>query len=234
MIVHTDSSRELSKQKARLIHPGLGEHGLVYLVVSVLAVVALFDQENFLTFELSPGRTVLFWLGAAGGLWAIARGLTPDDNTVYEPAFAMQEVIDFTHYEPTHWRTRLHTVEVKKEFEQLYQMKLLMFAEEVFSMILTPFVLWISLPKCSERIIDFIREFTVHVDGIGYVCSFAEFKLRRPVEDRAPTNHRPSKAADAEGLGLRDDYFSSKDQKLEQSYWGFMNDFHRKSYARGG
>ena len=201
-------------------------------VVSVLGVVALFDQENFLTFELSPGRTVLFWLGVAGGLWAVARGLMPDDNTVYEPAFAMQEVIDFTHYEPAHWHNRLHTVEVKKEFEQLYQMKLLMFVEEVFSMIFTPFVLWMSLPKCSDRIIDFFREFTVHVDGIGYVCSFAEFKLRQPVADRAPTNNSSAgRPAEADAVGLRDDYFAAKDQKLEQSYWGFMNDYARNPKA---
>lgn len=54
-------------------------------------------------------------------------------------------------------------------------MKIVIFVWEVISIILTPFVLWYSLPKSSERIIDFFREFTVHVDGIGYVCSFAEF-----------------------------------------------------------
>ncbi|RMZ91267.1 hypothetical protein DV736_g1505, partial [Chaetothyriales sp. CBS 134916] len=196
-------------------------------VVSVLGVVALFDQENFLTFELTPGRTVLFWLGVAGGVWAVARGLMPDDNTVYEPAFAMQEVIDFTHYEPAHWKDRLHSVEVKKEFDNLYQMKVLIFVEEVFSMIFTPFVLWMSLPKCSERIIDFFREFTVHVDGIGYVCSFAEFKLRRPLEDQA--SGRPT--LDQPPFDLRDQYFASKDHKLEQSYWGFMNDYARNPKA---
>ncbi|RMZ82681.1 hypothetical protein DV738_g1448, partial [Chaetothyriales sp. CBS 135597] len=192
-------------------------------VVSVLGVVALFDQENFLTFELTPGRTVLFWMGVAGGVWAMARGLMPDDNTVYEPAFAMQEVIDFTHYEPAHWKDRLHSVEVKKEFENLYQMKLIIFVEEVLSMIFTPFVLWMSLPKCSEKIIDFFREFTVHVDGIGYVCSFAEFKLRRPLEEQASAR-RPS--SDPRGQ-----YFASKDHKLEQSYWGFMNDYARNPKA---
>lgn len=58
-------------------------------------------------------------------------------------------------------------------------MKVLIFVQELLSVILTPFVLWFSLPACAPAIIDFFREFTVHVDGRGYVCSFAEFNFER-------------------------------------------------------
>jgi autophagy-related protein 9 len=58
-------------------------------------------------------------------------------------------------------------------------MKVLIFVEELASVVLTPFVLWFSLPPCAPVIIDFFREFTVHVDGRGYVCSFAEFNFER-------------------------------------------------------
>lgn len=198
-------------------------------IVSVLGVATLLDKENFLSFEITHGRTTIFYLGLFGGVWAVARGLIPEENMVYEPEYSMQEVIEFTHYEPAHWKNRLHTVEVKKEFEQLYQMKILMFVEEILSMVFTPFVLWFSLPKCSDRIIDFFREFTVHVDGIGYVCSFAEFKLRNP--DANNTNRATSGANGAPTNDPRDDYFASKDHKLEQSYWGFMNDYARNPKA---
>lgn len=69
---------------------------------------------------------------------------------------------------------------MKREFMQLYAMKVSIFIEEVLSVIFTPFILWWSLPKCSDRIIDFFREFTVHVDGVGYVCSFAVFNFQKP------------------------------------------------------
>ncbi|KPI42780.1 Autophagy-related protein 9 [Cyphellophora attinorum] len=200
-------------------------------VVSVLGMATIFDQENFLALELTPGRTAIFYLGVFGGIWAIARGMIPEDSLVYEPAFAMTEVIDFTHYSPSHWHNRLHTVEVKREFEQLYQIKILMFVEEILSMIFTPFVLWFSLPKCSDRIIDFFREFTVHVDGIGYVCSFAEFKLNKPVENPTSTQVGRGNASRQRSEDGRENYFSSKDQKLEQSYWGFMNDYARNPKA---
>lgn len=187
-------------------------------VVSVLGLATVLDQENFLNFEITPGRTTIFYLGVFGTIWAVARGLLPDDNMIYDTSNSLQEVIDFTHYEPAHWKGRLHTTDVKQEFSQLYQMKLVIFVEEVLSMIFTPFVLCFSLPNCSERIIDFFREFTIHVDGIGYVCSFAEFGFYKPGVKPPATD--PTKNA-------RDEYFASKDNKLEHSYWGFINDYAR-------
>lgn len=206
-------------------------------VVSVLGLATVLDQENFLNFEVTPGRTTIFYIGIFGSIWAVARGLLPDDNMVYDTAFSIQEVIQFTHYEPQHWQGRLHTVEVKEEFSQLYQMKLIIFLEEVLSIFFTPFVLWFSLPKCSDRIIDFFREFTVHVDGIGYVCTFAEFRFMNQAMRPGPTEttsatgtgqaNGVTQATTAVNANLRDDYFSSKDHKLEHSYWGFMNDYAR-------
>ena len=58
-------------------------------------------------------------------------------------------------------------------------MKVMIFARELLSVIITPFVLCFSLPRCSPAIIDFFREFTVHVDTLGYVCSFAVFDFKR-------------------------------------------------------
>ena len=61
----------------------------------------------------------------------------------------------------------------------MFQMKLAIFVQEIVSVILTPFILLFSLPPCAGKIIDFCREFTVHVSGIGYVCSFAVFDFKR-------------------------------------------------------
>lgn len=69
--------------------------------------------------------------------------------------------------------------QVHQEYGELFQMKILIFFQELLSVVLTPFVLWYSLPACAPAIIDFFREFSVHVDGRGYVCSFAEFNFER-------------------------------------------------------
>ena len=71
------------------------------------------------------------------------------------------------------------TKQIHQEFGELFAMKVLIFVQELLSVVLTPFVLWFSLPNCAPTIIDFFREFSVHVEGRGYVCSFAEFNFER-------------------------------------------------------
>jgi autophagy-related protein 9 len=86
----------------------------------------------------------------------------------------------------------------------------LIFAQEILSVILTPFVLWFSLPPCAPAIIDFFREFSVHVDGRGYVCSFAEFNFERHgnVKFGAPSQTQDKKMISNEG-------------KMEKSFLNF-------------
>src|SRR5262249_20910038 len=77
--------------------------------------------------------------------------------------------------------------------------------------------LWFSLPKCSDQIIDFFREFTIHVDGVGYVCSFAVFDFKKGVG-------RPGRQSSATG-DMREDYYSTKHGKMAASYYGFLDNY---------
>jgi autophagy-related protein 9 len=191
-------------------------------LASVLALASVIDPELFLGFEITPDRTVLFYLGIFGTVWAFARGLAPEETDVFDPEYALRELIGFTHYFPSGWKGRLHSDDVRKEFAVLYQMKIVIFLEEILSMIFTPFVLWFSLPKCSDSIIDFFREFTVHVDGVGYLCSFAVFDFKKGtnvLSQAAPARRDPGKQ------DLRTDYFSTKDDKMLASYYGFLDNY---------
>jgi len=146
---------------------------------AVLFLVSLIDPELFLGFEITKDRTVLFYIGLFGTILAVSRGMIPEENLVFEPEAMLTQVIEYTHYYPDHWKGKLHSDEVKTEFSSLYTLKIFVFLEEVLSVITTPFILWFSLPDCSDRVVDFFRENTVHVDGMGYVCSFAEFNFQR-------------------------------------------------------
>ncbi|KAJ5631241.1 Autophagy-related protein 9 [Penicillium longicatenatum] len=197
-------------------------------LASVLALASLVDPELFLGFEITPDRTVLFYLGIFGTVWAFARGLAPEETDVFDPEYALLELIDFTHYFPSTWKGRLHSDDVRKEFAVCYQMKIVIFLEEILSMIFTPFVLWFSLPKCSDRLIDFFREFTVHVDGMGYLCSFAVFDFKKG------TNVMSAGRRDTPGRqDLRADYFSTKDGKMLASYYGFLDHYGTNNPSAG-
>jgi autophagy-related protein 9 len=146
---------------------------------AVLVLATVLDPDLFLNFEITPHRTVLFYLGLFGGILGAARGMIPEENRVFDPELLMTEVITYTHYMPDEWRDELHSKKVHEEFGELFAMKIMIFVQEIVSVVLTPFVLWFSLPDCAPAIVDFFREFTVHVDGRGYVCSFAEFNFER-------------------------------------------------------
>ena len=190
-------------------------------LASVLALASVIDPELFLGFEITKERTVLFYLGVFGTIWAVARGVVPEENLVFDPEYALNNVTDYTHYLPNQWRGRLHSDGVRKEFAMLYQMKVIIFLEEILSIIFTPFILWYSLPRCSDRLVDFFREFTVHVDGLGYVCSFAVFDFKKG-GNNVPHLQESRGNTDQD---LRDEYYSTKDGKMLASYYNFLDNY---------
>lgn len=51
--------------------------------------------------------------------------------------------------------------------------------EELISPIVTPFLLCFSVRHKSLDIVDFYRNFTVEVVGVGDVCSFAQLDVKK-------------------------------------------------------
>ncbi|KAI9894211.1 MAG: autophagy protein atg9 [Vezdaea aestivalis] len=190
-------------------------------LASVLVVASALDPEIFIGFEVTPERTVLFYVGLFGTIFAVCRGAVPDETLVFDPEFALRDVIEYTHYCPTHWKDRLHTDEVKREFSFLYQMKIVIFFEEILGLVFTPFILWFSLPKCSDRLVDFFREFTIDVDGLGKICSFAEFDFQK--EGQKITQAKPRQ--NTNNQALREDYFAANDSKMLHSYYNFLDNY---------
>ncbi|GAA6024138.1 hypothetical protein JCM8202_004269 [Rhodotorula sphaerocarpa] len=168
---------------------------------AVLILFSLIDPDAFLHFEITPGRTVLFYIGVFGTVLAVARGMLPDENRVVDPELLIREIVEHTHYMPAEWKDKLHSTEVHLAFGKLFQMKVVLFLQEIFSVLITPFVLWYSLPKCAGPVVDFFREFSVHVDGLGYVCSFAVFDFKRHGDPNfgAPVKNHEERWKSAEG-----------------------------------
>ncbi|KAI9658736.1 MAG: autophagy protein atg9 [Bathelium mastoideum] len=197
-------------------------------LAGVLGLATLIDPELFLGFEITHDRTALFYLTVLTAIFAAARNSLPEETFVSDPELHLREVIERIHYKPAHWEDRLHSVDVRNEFSSLYQVKPVLFVEEMLGNLLTPFILLITLPKCSERVVDFFREFTIHVDGIGHVCSFAVFDFKKGAN--AATETKGIEGA----TDFRDDYYSTKDGKMLASYYGFMADYGASRAGRPG
>ncbi|KAJ4255061.1 autophagy protein atg9 [Fusarium torreyae] len=185
-------------------------------ITAILAIGSVLDSELFISFEITKDRPVLFYLGIFGAIWAVTRGMVSEETLVFNPEYALRNVIEYTHYMPDHWQNRLHSFEVKQEFAELYKMKVVIFLEEMMGIITTPMLLLFSLPKCSDQIVDFFREFTIHVDGLGYVCSFAVFDFQKGPGNTGQQGPQPD---------VREDYYSTKHGKMAASYYGFIDNY---------
>ncbi|EGN95584.1 hypothetical protein SERLA73DRAFT_95101 [Serpula lacrymans var. lacrymans S7.3] len=177
---------------------------------AVLFLASVVDPDLFIHFEITPHRTVFFYLSVFGSVLAVARGMIPEDNRVFDPELLMSDVIQYTHYMPDEWKNELHSKKVHQQFGELFAMKVLIFIQEIVSVVTTPFVLWFSLPPCAPSIVDFFHDFTVWVPGRGYICSFAEFDFKRHgnVKFGAPAI-------------IQDERMLSREGKMEKSFLNF-------------
>lgn len=71
-------------------------------------------------FEITPGRTVVFYLTLCTVILAVARGVLSRDNTVFEPEVLLKEVVSHTHYMPGDWEGKLHSRMVSMTSSQLF------------------------------------------------------------------------------------------------------------------
>lgn len=126
--------------------------------MAVLVVASIIDPDLFVHFDISHQRTTLFYIGVFGAILAVARGMVPDDRLVFEPEAIMSSVVEHTHYCPDEWRGRFHSADVHAQFSELYRLKIYIFVQELFSVLITPWVLWRSLPNSAPEIIDFFRQ----------------------------------------------------------------------------
>ena len=86
---------------------------------AVLLLASVLDPDLFLHFEITPHRTVLFYITVFGSILAVARGMIPEENRVFDPELLMTEVVQYTHYMPDEWKGQLHSKKVSLGFSPL-------------------------------------------------------------------------------------------------------------------
>ncbi|WIA21708.1 hypothetical protein OEZ85_000874 [Tetradesmus obliquus] len=176
---------------------------------ALLLGLSLLD-ENLLEVPLG-GRNVVWWLALTGILLTVSRSFINDTPVAFDPERAMAQLVLHTHHLPRHWRGRAHSAEVQQAVSSMFGFKLALFLEELASVLLTPFILAYSLPRCAGAILQFVADTTTRVEGVGDVCSLAVFDFGRHGNSKygAPA-HAPAKR-------LR-----SKQGKMEKSFLTFV------------
>ncbi|XP_058622101.1 autophagy-related protein 9B [Onychostoma macrolepis] len=142
-------------------------------VLAVLIALTVYDEDVLTVQHILTAITVL------GVVITITRSFIPDEHMVWCPEQLLQCVLAHIHYMPDHWKGNANKSETRDEMAQLFQYKAVFILEELLSPIITPFILIFPLRSKSLEIIDFFRNFTVDVAGVGDICSFAQMDIRR-------------------------------------------------------
>lgn len=108
-----------------------------------------------------------------------ARSQLPDENLIWCPEQLLVNILAHAHYLPSSWCGQAHTSKIRNQFEHFFQLKAMYILNELVSPFLTPFILITQLRPKSLDIVDFFRNFTVSVVGVGDVCSFAQMDVRK-------------------------------------------------------
>ena len=128
-----------------------------------LLLATVIDPDLFIHLEITPHRSVCY-LPTFGGILAVARCMTPEENRMFDSEVLMKAIVQYTPYLPDEWREYMRSKTVHTQFGDLFVMKAVTFVTELSSVLLKLHTLWFSPPPCAAAIVDFFREFTDHVD----------------------------------------------------------------------
>ncbi|PNF28200.1 Autophagy-related protein 9A [Cryptotermes secundus] len=188
--------------------------------LAVLLILSVYDEDVITVEHVLTAITVL------GAVVAGSRVFIPDENLVWCPEKLLTAVLAHAHYLPDSYRGQAHTNRVREEFSQLFHYKAVYLLEELLSPVVTPFILCFHLRSKSLDIVDFYRNFTVEVVGVGDVCSFAQMDVRRhgnpawQTSVTSPVKPQPSGPGDAIKAGMHtvaNQYTQAEDGKTELS-----------------
>ncbi|XP_051662084.1 autophagy-related protein 9B [Manacus candei] len=141
-------------------------------VLAVLIVLTVYDEDVLTVQHILTAITLL------GLVVTVARSFIPDEHSVWCPEQLLQRVLAHVHYLPEHWQGRAGRAETRAEMAQLFQYKAVFILEELLSPLVTPLILIFAFPPRALDIVDFFRNFTVEVAGVGDICSFAQLDVR--------------------------------------------------------
>ncbi|XP_058062203.1 autophagy-related protein 9A [Anopheles bellator] len=142
-------------------------------VASLILLLAIYDEDVFQVQHVLTLFTIL------GMISVVARSLIPDENMVWCPEQLLRNVLAHVHYLPATWRGHAHSSAVREQFELFFQLKIMYILNELFSPLVAPFVLLYDVRPKAPQLVDFFRNFTVDVIGVGDVCSFAQMDVRK-------------------------------------------------------
>lgn len=167
---------------------------LVFVSGSLGAVLFAFAAINdaILLHVKIADWNLLWYGGVVGVVYSVGKSMIPDAtaqpksarNLFGEMDEALATVASHTHYYPETWKGRGWEQSTYKAFSFMFKNKAKLFATEIVSLILAPFILCVSLAHCAEPICEFVVAARAEIPGAGEVCGYATFDFDEFCDER--------------------------------------------------
>ncbi|RWS14224.1 autophagy-related protein 9A-like isoform X2 [Dinothrombium tinctorium] len=141
-------------------------------ILSVLIILTAYD-EDVITIE-----HVITVMTGCGLALAIARSFMKTDM----PLKHTQTELNFHILEHIHYKSHGYSPSSTQAYQAmstLFQYKIVRIFEELISPVVTPYILVKHFLPKSLEIVDFFRNYSVEVQGIGDVCTFAMMNIEK-------------------------------------------------------
>jgi len=147
-----------------------------------LTIISIRD-EDILFNDVTSGKSALWYIGILGGIIGLCKFIKTSDDKIYKPDILLKKVSLYTHYYPENWINKEYHIDTYREFSKFFQIKFFSLLEEIFSFIVTPYILYFKLRKDTNKIIDFFINYTSYNNNVGYMCSFANMRPTESISD---------------------------------------------------
>jgi len=160
--------------------------GLALVAGGVLAIIVAFAvvyDEEFLTLDITPGRSAAFWTGVAGSVLAAAASATAAPPAE-PPAVLLARLTTILGHTPPGWKGTEHKRETYADVARLFPYRAVVLTTDLLSVVLTPWLLW-RLAGSAGEIARHIADNTVMCPVAGAVSRHAQFDVAGPKMERS-------------------------------------------------
>ena len=141
-----------------------------------LTFISILDEEILFN-DLIDGRSVLFYIGILGGIVGLCKLIKNNNKIVYKPDILLKRIAIYTHYFPENWKNKEQEYDTYKEFSKYFQVRIYSLLEELFSFVISPYILYYKISKNSDKIVNFFIDYTIYSQNAGHICSFANMSI---------------------------------------------------------
>lgn len=146
--------------------------------LGVLLCLALYD-ENILLNVVLWDHNLLWYVGVLTLTVAGARQHIPctEKDIATDAPSAFARVVNWTHYDPPHWRRRAHLFEVRDAFAAMYVYAGMQLLRELAALLMMPFFLLIrARGVLLDTLLAHLQSATRWHEHAGYVCVYSLFE----------------------------------------------------------